>query len=125
MEDYVTYEQAVELKRFGFDWECNHYYDYSHNLVEYTASYETGYSNWNHECHQDFGDYSAPTLSQAQKWLREVKGIYVEISRYGLNNFAYELKFDYDSNHRYCCQAYMTPEEALSAGIDAAFELLK
>ena len=27
IEDFVTYEQAVKLKKVGFNWECNHYYD--------------------------------------------------------------------------------------------------
>lgn len=128
MEDYVTFEQAVKLKELGFDWECNHYYQDNDQSL-----HPNFYENFNKHSKLITDDeklikvtlYSAPTLSQAQKWLREVKRIYVEISRYHLNNFAYELKFDYDSNHRYCCQGFMTPEDALSKGIDATLELLK
>ena len=79
IEDFVTYEQAVKLKRLGFKEECLYYYD----------EYDTIFAN----C--DDGDVSvddlyysynskpsklcdAPTLAQAQKWFREKKNLSIE-----------------------------------------------
>lgn len=80
MEDFVTYEQAISLKKLGFDLKVNHYYDDEgyiiENLVDYSEEVPhgeyTSYDNFNYEdvC-------SAPTLAQAQKWLRE-KGYSIE-----------------------------------------------
>lgn len=69
---------------------------------------------------------SAPTLAQVQKWCLEEKKIYIEIycTNY-LTNFGYELQFDYASNKHYNTQGFVNPNEALSAGIDEALELLK
>lgn len=131
MEDFVTYEQAEMLCYLGFDWECNHYYDYSHNLVEYTQSYETSYSNWNYENHKDFGHYSAPTLAQVRKWLGEVKGVnLVPNFKFHKGKVKYSWYIVTDNGDRGICDdieksIYDTYEKALSAGIDRAIELLK
>lgn len=100
-EDYVTLEQAKELKRLGFDWRCR----WAMSLVdmEYTcyrgtnaqhveevmrgdfldpeeAEYRvTGYEEIDgfmfptYDEHEDFSQFyvPAPTLNQAAKWLRE------------------------------------------------------
>ena len=131
MEDFVTYEQAVDLQRFGFDWKCNHYFKWnSLNPTEYIVSHESAYVNWNHENHQDFWLYSAPTLAQAQKWLREIKGVNITIGHvyhrldtgdkimYSLHignqsTFKTEFYLNYDSY-----------EEALTEGIDRALQIL-
>ena len=76
-EDYVSFEQAQRLKELGFDWECNHWY---HPLEDKILE-SVDYSN-----HNRFErPYSAPTLSQAQKWLREVKGIAVCVQSFDSN----------------------------------------
>ena len=75
MEDFVTYEQAQRLKALGFDWDCMK--GYSHfpgesvrTLNAQEENINGKYSKW---C------YSAPTLAQAQKWLREVKGVVISV----------------------------------------------
>lgn len=77
MEDFVTFEQAKKLKELGFDWECFAYYLYDDNL-------EIGrqLQKYNSEWHLiNLGYISAPTLSQAQKWLREEKHLLITIER--------------------------------------------
>lgn len=74
----MTHEQFIELetaklaKKAGFDWRTYpHYQDvYGDELLEAGLS-----GNWNQykDC------YSAPTQSVLQQWLREVKGISVEV----------------------------------------------
>lgn len=124
-EDNVSFEQAKDLKELGFDWECNHWY---HPLEAYKVFESVSHSN-----HNSFDrPYSAPSLSQAQKWLREVKGIALNIIAHDGGFYQWESIFlpkapvpvfidfiDPDNN------LYDTYELALSAGIDKALELLK
>ena len=135
-EDFVTYEQAKILKKLGFNWECNHYYDHNCKLVEYNMSYESCYHNWNDDNYKDFRQNSAPTLAQAQKWLRTVKCIIVHVFIDDDSNepWSYELvstKRDEDDDWVYLVTQWNSnfygkePEQALSAGIDKALELLK
>lgn len=66
MEDFVTYNIAEKLNEKGFDWSCSRYYSVDNKKLkknEYWAYEER---------------ISAPTISQALKWLRE-KDIMVEI----------------------------------------------
>ena len=74
-EDYCTFEQSKALKELGFDLDVFHYYlkDFSGEIHFWEI--EEGEDNpngWRHE-----NRISAPSLSQAQKWLRE-KGIEID-----------------------------------------------
>ena len=125
-EDFVTYDQAVKLKELGFDWECNHYYHLYDELA--TLSTLPKYENFN----KFDKNCSAPTLSQVQKWLREVKNIIVLPYCYkrGVSkplgwNFVLvdnnDIEFvDYDDIES--CDTY---EQALSVSINIAFKILK
>lgn len=129
-EDCVTYKQAVKLKELGFNWTCNHYYDAEiMNVDDYLSPDVADYYD-NHNAYQS--RISAPTLAQAQKWLREKEievGVFAEFDgelRTGqwvwlmrkFNTHLYDTVFSEDNN-------YDTYEQALSAGIDEALELLK
>ena len=70
-EDYVSYPLALALKKHGFDWKCMAFYAHTDGKM-WVAD---GEEDWNSGV-----DYSAPTLWQAQKWLREVKRIEVKAS---------------------------------------------
>ena len=132
-EHYVSYEQSVALKRLGFDWEVRGYYTHDDNFQkvrEVTAL--------NHNDTKKFkGLLSAPRLDQAAAWLRD-KGIHISANPYmgydvdadgALYNeyplWSFELMKvanadffdDAGGNH----ESY---ESALSAGLDAALELL-
>ena len=72
-EDYVSFETAKLLKEKGFDWECLG--TYSTGDKELSISSECPYSN-------DLNDdmfIAAPTLQMAQKWLREVHNLVIQI----------------------------------------------
>lgn len=130
MENYVTFEQAVKLKEFGFDWRCNHYYQ-DNNQSLHPNFYRD--FNKHDKLYTDDEELkkvtlsSAPTLSQAQKWLREVKNIVVLVT----------CNLDYEKGHEWYWfvdkdfdiedpeHKYSTYEQALSAGIDKTLELLK
>lgn len=129
-ETYVTFYQAKVLEELGFDgykWDCDfwYYYNYDNHDEPIFARYEQ-VDSYDVEQH-----WYAPTLSHAQKWLREVKGIDITIDNvyhrlnngdkvmYGLHignqsTFKTEFHMNYDSY-----------EEALSVGIDKAIKLCK
>ena len=131
-EDFVTYEQAKALKALGFDWEVVK--GYSHFPGEKVKTFNAQeeninaiYSKW---C------FAAPTLAQAQKWLREVKCIIVHafIDDDSDEPWSYEIlstKRDEDGDWVYLVPHWNAkfyskdPDPALLAGIDKAIELLK
>ena len=139
MEDYATFEQAKALKELGFDWECHYHYETNRLLAPnvktlyYSMDIDSDDLCFDVNGH-NIGDISAPTLAQAQKWLREVKGIEVGVFAdfdIGLPNGKWVWimrKFN-----TYLCDTifpedninYDSYEQALSAGIDKALELLK
>lgn len=131
MEDYVSYEQAVKLKELGFDWKCITFYtkfktlstthstwdDYQIILENYNDDYIA--KSFNVEC-------SAPTLAQAQKWLRE-KGIFLFIEPLVSISFCvYKYAIDrMETIDRIESKPqFGTYEEALAKGLDEALKLL-
>ena len=149
-EDFVTYEQAKILKDLGFDWECTHYYwENSESLREYLAknidmyhnSWDFNYTEYideytipsgKHFRENRFEDaYSAPTLAQAQKWLREDKDICVmpiKCTKIGNSidgKYYSEIRAMDGKMIRCSYQVRETYEEALSVGLDEALEIIK
>ena len=117
MEDYCTYEQSVALKELGFDWRCYTWYHWDSWFgLTRSGMYE------NHNMFEK--SISAPTLAQAQKWLRDVKDLILCVG--------------FDSQYYwYLCQSdgtvidgddeistYQTYESALSEGINRAIKIL-
>ena len=80
-EDYVSFEQAQRLKELGFDWDCMKGYAHypNENVKTFNAQEENINGKYNEWC------YSAPTLAQAAKWLRDVKGIAVCVQSFDSN----------------------------------------
>lgn len=136
-EDYCSFEQAVKLVKLGFKEEVFFHFNSETKEIEPIegASYSEGGPFDTYDVLEDVTKYGlipTPSLSQAQKWLREVKKIYIEIRHYrdkrvtkfemavgrpsskgwGFNSWVSQFRFD-------------TYEQALSAGIDKALELLK
>ena len=136
MEDYVSFEQALKLKELGFDWECNHNYKKDfYNKWIFFHCLQDAYGNHNHGIKSEPIFVSAPTLSQAAKWLREVKGISVEpFSVVTRKKWAYHLCHSIGEDFGITIHidkkdlkgyGFNTYEKALSAGIDKTLELLK
>ncbi|MBD5302315.1 MAG: hypothetical protein HDS16_04885 [Bacteroides sp.] len=122
-EEYVTYEQSQALKRLGFKEETTHYY------VNFKSYGEV--KLWscnppeNHNARLSINEVcSAPRLDQAQKWLREVKGVLVEPHfQYG-TIFKVVIQSETKYLYKILEKGFNSYELALSAGIDAALELL-
>lgn len=149
IKDFVTYEQALALKKLGFNDKVNHVYLDNEKLVEtfYSADnnvddeFPTSYANFNVKNNP----ISVPTLAQAQKWLRGIKDIVViaepdwdyedtEIYSDYLTGKWYfvvwkdgeRVNCNYDPNKE-CEEIWLldTYEQALSAGITECLKLLE
>ena len=133
-DDYVSYPLALALKKADFDWECDHYYCAFDDETDVRFwSIHPAQSQNGLRTSQNTVVADAPTLAQAQKWLREKKKIDVlvwncacgygwEVSK--AENGTGLILFDDkgDNKDSGCWTSY---ESALSAGIAAALELIE
>lgn len=130
--DFVSYDLALKLKACGFEepciaqWACEP--DGKPILVGSTAFV---FSN----AELKGRDVTAPLLYHAQKWLREKKELFIEVSpnfgmraraTFGITSHEFTL---FDSRGHIINDmdrsTYPSYEAALSAGISAALELIK
>lgn len=85
-EAYVSFEIAKLLKEKGFDWECIGYYVNDEPTEVYYSFLGETNSTWEPRC------CSAPTQQMAMRWLREEKGVFVDIRVYS----GLPVQFGYD-----------------------------
>ena len=88
-EDYVSFETAKLLKEKGFDEPCECFYDTEHNDISIVNGWMDTSNSLLEE--REFLCYSAPTLQMAMKWLREVHGLWCEISWEGKGLWCMEV----------------------------------
>lgn len=143
-EEFITFEQAKALKECGFDWECDHFYESDNYLKESTifsqtfrvSDYRHNFNRYDPNRHGQICNpyYSAPTQALAQKWLRDVKGVDIIVTLFrdiDARVEPYEISRLYEveicvGESDLCAGKYFPDyESALSAGIDAALELIK
>ena len=83
-EQFITLETAKLAKQARFDWEVNSYLSYYGNCPDnphWAVSVNQEYRDWNNYKFKHIPEaYSCPTQSVLQRWLREVKGMYIEIT---------------------------------------------
>lgn len=123
--DYASYDLALKLKACGFDEPCGK----SIKIIPGTEREE-----WDEEeCQwctvQDIEYYPKISLWQAQKWLREKKGIAINVIAHDGGAYDYDIVFlpnavdcDYPIDRATFSRTY---EEALSEGIASLLELIK
>lgn len=135
-EDYVSYELALALKKCGFDEQCDHYYtpNKTHHIVKSNAlAPEITNNRFLDEI--DDGCCTAVPLWQAQKWLREAKGIDVlvwncacgygwEISKANAQSRGTTLIVYDDNGEDKDSGMWLTYENALYAGIVVALQFI-
>lgn len=133
--DYCDYKSSLALKEAEFDEPCDHYWCrvYKNSgKIEMRQSLAADYNNddwYVPHC-------SAPTLWQAQKWLRDKKGILIwtypdRQSKYDnvlepelTGKWRWEIDQINEEIGATSKNTYPTYEAALSAGIDAALKYL-
>lgn len=118
MEDFVSYPQAAVLKQLGFDWPTEFYFSKEDAPQSMVWRKRAAAANHN-------GDpglppkVSSPTLYDAAKWLREIKGWSVRPNYSRANRMWFydvlemETNAYDDSGEEY----FHTYEEAFSAGV--------
>ena len=114
-EYYVSLEVAKLLKKAGFDWDTYSAYNKDGMFTDKNRSILT----WN-----DFANYySAPTLDVAQRWLREIKNIHIEISpNSDMSAYIYNILLPGDKFWLGSPISYITYEEAQEDGIKKALK---
>ena len=140
-EDCVSHSLAVALKAAGFDWHCRAAWHYEGSEWNFIKDYASTFQHpkeipdWNSASWDTPYIVSAPTLAMAQKWLREKQKIDVlvwncacgygwEISKADADSRGTTL-MDYDDNGEDRDSGmWLTYENALSAGINVALQLL-
>lgn len=123
--DYVSYELAIKLKECGFDEPCDHYYTPNKAIrIVKDNALAPEISNNRFLDEIDDGCCTAVPLWHAQKWLREKKKLHILVDSDLYGKWYYKV-FPIGE----CCMDegnsnYVTYEQALSAGISAALDLL-
>lgn len=131
-EEFVALETAKILKEKGFVWECERTIDCDKIIRKYDRPQNMSCCT---ERNGEFVEFLCPTLYVAQKWLREVKGIYVwtepvigrkwKISFCDFNVPVEESDWiENEVNKGNGYPVYDTYEEALEAGIQEALKLI-
>jgi hypothetical protein len=132
MEDFVTYDIAVKLKEKGFDKLCLLYYTDKQKLVQNSVQSTicdaiciNDVLNSYNRLKNNYTD--VPTISQVLKWLREEKGLHIEIQY----TFSEETLWDFEVlrigsykgwlNNRLPLNSY---EEAALVGIEYVLDNL-
>ena len=125
-KDYCDYKTCVALKELGYDDSTDLRYNSYGSLGNF------------------LGGIKAPTLYEAQKWLREEKEVYVtvipeynefgpikgvkyrlEVAHWKDNEFGYETIEWLDEECPHTIITFDSYEEALSEGINEAIKILK
>lgn len=139
-QDFCSYELSKALKAVGFDEPCDSYYDKAcASDDEYWHTKREEAYNWNgldSNCQT-----SAPTLWHAQKWLRERKGIAINVIAHDCSDKYREGKYHWMEVYLPNCNEngpqwmdwftygkhplFDTYEGALSDGLSQMLELIK
>lgn len=130
-EDYVSFEVAQILKEKGYNWPCLATYRmiYENEFSLDVADKETDLDSCSKNIVTGFiYQYLAPTLYEAQKWLREKCNLYVEISYMYENYYIYDIltipTHDLIGLKDRKNNKYSTYEEALNEGIKEALKFI-
>ena len=131
-KDYCDYETCVALKELGYKVPTSAYYMPNNETLYFVSNpYRGGYvidcffsHNSLREDVMTYDFIDAPTMWEAQKWLREERGIIVYPMSIGdLQHQKWYAKIEYMDFYSYPIRD--TYEEALSEGIKEAVKILK
>lgn len=140
-EDYCSYELSKALKACGFDAECREFYTPKGDLGRATDADDFNSLGAKYQGEWFSNTISAPTLWHAQKWLREKKGIAINVIAHSCHDKYREGKYHWEEIHLPNSNEngpqwidwfiygkhplFDTYEEALSDGLSQMLELIK
>ena len=116
-ETYVSLETAKLLKQAGFDWEVYRCYE---TLPEKKKIFGRHLVPYQGKAREDV--LPAPTLEVAQRWLREVKSVFLYAEP--LSHTDYSITWIARKLNGFTTQEYATHEEAQEAGEKKALEMI-
>lgn len=82
--EFVNFEISKKLKEKGFDEPCEMYYHIHDDIADCVGSLESTGGERNFVNSNNKYRCAAPTISQVLKWLREEKGIHIEIRLFSI-----------------------------------------
>ena len=117
-KEFIPYEEALALKKLGFDEECCAWYFLIDGMENVLQKYADG--NWNDD---QFKQCSAPLYQQAFRWFRET---YEHIATSDFNrSLGYKFEIDLHGGDSSCCtQWYATYEETELACLRKLIEIV-
>jgi hypothetical protein len=114
-QEFIPYEQALELKELWFDEPCLGYWD-DEKVFALNEEYLRG-------SQMDLTWITAPLYQQAFRWFREKYGYNCYVADATTNTFGFHIrKFD---NFYYTSDLYSTYEEAELACLKKLIEIVK
>lgn len=118
----ISFDTAKLAKEAGFDEAVLNHYALENT---YSSSYETFQDDVKNSEIEPL-EYSAPTQSLLQKWLRENSGIHVEVlfDHCGTKKYDYMLCRTKPDLHADSDKDYSTYELALESGLNEALKLV-
>lgn len=121
--DFCDYDTCVALKELGYVGSSRYYY----TQLDYKFHYDAYNKFYTVRTADAMGYVLAIHLYEAQKWLREEKGIRVEIPIWLTNDGIWKYKFGLRTREFYDrgIGEWNSYEEALSEGIKEAVKILK
>jgi hypothetical protein len=81
--EFVPYEQALELKELGFDEPCFGFYNYLGQLILMVQENENVIETYKNSYVKIGKQYAAPLYQQAFRWFRDKHNLYNTISKNG------------------------------------------
>jgi hypothetical protein len=131
-KEFIPYESALALKELGFDEPCMGYYRTTlipSDFTEYFLETELGMNeSWGDWINSNFQTQActAPTFSQAFRWVREKYNLKSWIQEHTADTFIYEIRphklTDYKEGEVY---VYKIHEEAELACLNKLIEIVK
>lgn len=150
-QEFIPYQEALELKELGFDKPCFCYYDeednagriyeyancnrnvtggracYNDNFLSVTNSQLDRYGAFSAKDEGDensFSRWTAPTFSQAFRWFREKYGLFYYITTHDSTDFEWYI-YDKEQNDWEDDTMQDTYEEAELACLRKLIEIVK
>lgn len=134
-EAFCTYEQALKLKVLGFDWECYEFWDLDFctdgipmKIRKTRSKPKVCVVSERNSMLERMGSplITAPTLACAQKWIRDIKRLSVQVSFNPGKEDWYCCIVNMDSSYNIFSKfGYMSYEKALSEGISEALKRIE
>ena len=132
-KDYCDYDTCVALKELGYKVPTSAYYMSNNETLYFVSnSFRGGYAIDCFYSHNSLREgvvtsnyIDAPTMWEAQKWLREEKGMLLQPTYLELSDEWICVIRDKNKRHGYSAKKQKNYEGALLEGIKEAIKILK